>query len=294
MSKDSMHLQNEHTAEPSPLPESQRKSKSPNSRTKKSRLENSSEMPNPSPLGTGSTSLEGNLSESTKRTSLSVSESSAKPTQEEKKRRASLALRRLGVDPGEVAKCPAISPSLKKCRGGLKGLLNALRFNCDDPDIGKFLDAYDAANPSDIPHLSWEAICLAAQVNPKHFYGAAILAANTYCGNTSRMIAVTSHPAITKARVKYALMPSGEKDRNALDIMVGALPSAKGPTFIGKAVFGAGGGSQEDDDEEDKPSQVEAVGTFGPDDDIYEIFPPANEVQDKLISVRQRLTEGSK
>ncbi|MDE1871821.1 MAG: hypothetical protein KGI06_06310, partial [Candidatus Micrarchaeota archaeon] len=116
------------------------------------------------------------------------------------------------------------------------------------------------------------------------------VAATSFFSNTSRLIAVSSHPAITKARVKYALMPSGEKDRNALDIMVGVLPTAKGPTFIGKAVFG-GGGSEKDDGEE-VHTEAQAVATFGPDDDIFDIFPPANEIQEKITPVRQRLTSG--
>lgn len=166
-----------------------------------------------------------------------------------------------------------------------------MRFAREDSDIAKFLDAYDAIPPSDLPHLSWEAICLAADVNPKHLCGAAHVAAVTFFGSSSRLIAVSSHPAITKARVQYALMPSGEKDRNALDIMVGALPTAKGPTFIGKAVFG-GGGSEKDDDGEESHVEAQAVATFGPDDDIFDIFPPSNEIQEKIIPVRQRLTSG--
>lgn len=224
--------------------------------------------------------------------SSSVSEPNNKLSLKDKEKRAQGALRRLGVSREDLSRCPSISPILKKARGGLRALLSAMRLAADDPDIGKFLEAYDSVPTSDLPHLTWEAICLAADVNPKHLLGAVQVAAISFFSNTSRLIAVSSHPAITKARVQYALMPSGEKDRNALDIMVGALPTAKGPTFIGKAVFGGGSGQEKDEDGEESHVEAQAVATFGPDDDIFDIFPPANEIQEKIIPVRQRLTSG--
>jgi len=111
-----------------------------------------------------------------------------------------------------------------------------------------------------------------------------------YSKGTSWIIAASNHPSIVKKRVEFGLLPSGEKDRNALDVMVGALPSAKGPTFIGKAIFGAGDRGISKDDE-DEPETQQATVVFGVDDDLDQLFPPANTMQEKLTPIRQRLLE---
>ena len=55
-----------------------------------------------------------------------------------------------------------------------------------------------------------------------------------------KIITLSSHPQIAAARVAYGLLPAGHRDRNALDMALGFLPQPKGPTFIGKAIFGSG------------------------------------------------------
>ena len=62
---------------------------------------------------------------------------------------------------------------------------------------------------------------------------------------------------------------------------LGFLPTAKGPTFIGKAVFGAGGGSEK---EEQSGNAI-----FDGDSDINDLFPPAVDMQEHLVPIRQRL-----
>jgi hypothetical protein len=84
--------------------------------------------------------------------------------------------------------------------------------------------------------------------------------------------------------VTYGLLPFGEKDRAALDTAMGFLPSPKGPTFIGKAIFGSGKAVMDaqggDDDEapmrDDEP-------------DLDRLFPPANAMQEKLTAIRQKM-----
>ena len=77
--------------------------------------------------------------------------------------------------------------------------------------------------------------------------------------------------------MKYSQDPSGERDRQSLDIMVGALPSPKGPTFIGNAVFGGSTSPKGGGGEGDEPIQV-----FDGDDDINQLFPPASNMQERL------------
>ena len=163
------------------------------------------------------------------------------------------ALKRLKVKSETLLAAPQITPLLKtSVKGGLKTALDAMRFATDDQDISSFLKIYDKVPVGDRDRLPWEAIAIAAKVNPKHLLGAIQLAIQTHCWNRSRFIAISNHPDVTEKRVKYAKMAGGEKDRTALDIALGVLQSPKGPTFIGKqvAVFG-GGGQKKDESGED-------------------------------------------
>ena len=138
------------------------------------------------------------------------------------------------------------------------------------------------------------AIAIAAKVNPKHLLGAIQLAVQAHCWNRSRFIAISNHPDVTKARVKYAKMAGGERDRTQLDIANGYLSSPKGPTFIGKqvAVFGGGGGqkSEKDDDDDAEDGKVIEAKNYG-DDPFDVLFPSPLEIQDKLVPIRQKLLE---
>lgn len=209
--------------------------------------------------------------------------------------RAEQALRRLGVDVLALRSAPEITPMLKNAEGGLRAVLGAMRFCADDPSIQSFLEKYDSVPSGDREKLSWEAIALAAGVDLRVFLGSAMLALQSQAVNMVKIIAMTSHHKITKARVKYGLLPSGEKDRTALDTAMGFLPSPKGPTFIGKAVFGAGRQSINDQgagkgDEDDDGPVIES----DDDPDLDILFPPSTEMQTKLIPIRQRLLESNK
>ena len=210
--------------------------------------------------------------------------------------RAQQALKRLGVDVLALRSAPEITPLLKNAQGGLKAVLGAMRFAADDPSIAAFLEKYDSIPVGDRERVSWEAIALAAGIDLRVFLGSAMLALQSQAVNTVKIIAMTNHPKITAARVKYGLLPSGEKDRTALDTAMGFLPSPKGPTFIGKAIFGSGNqtmsaqGAGKGDDDED--GTVIEADTDEPDLDI--LFPPSNDMQTRLIPIRQRLLESNK
>ena len=210
--------------------------------------------------------------------------------------RAQQALKRLGVDTLALRSAPEITPLLKNAQGGLKAVLGAMRFTAEDPSIAAFLEKYDSVPAGDRERVSWEAIALAAGVDLRVFLGSIMLALQSQAVNTVKIIAMTNHPKITAARVKYGLLPSGEKDRTALDTAMGFLPSPKGPTFIGKAVFGSGGGGggsapaqMEDDDLDEEDTFVDAEKV-----DLEKFFPSSNTIQQKLISVRQKMLEDGK
>ena len=99
----------------------------------------------------------------------------------------------------------------------------------------------------------------------------------------------SNHPKVMQKRVEYALIAGGEKDRTALDIMVGSQQSAKGPTFIGKAIFGGGESSKKDDEDDDESDSQPALKTK--DEQIDALFPSLMSVQEKLVPIRQRLLE---
>jgi hypothetical protein len=205
-----------------------------------------------------------------------------------KQDRTKEALVRLGVKPEDLATCPQITPLLKHADGGLKAVLGAMRFAADDPDIGPFLEKYDSIPAGDRERLPWEAVALSADINIKHLLGAIQLAAQAHSVNTVKLIAVTSHPKITKARVRFGQLPSGERNRTALDTAMGFLPTAKGPTFIGKAVFGSSSSVGNSSSDEDSGTPM------GEDEIIDQLFPSVVGIQEKLIPIRQKLLEEPK
>jgi len=194
--------------------------------------------------------------------------------------RTANALRRLRISAQQLAESPQITPLLKKAEGGLEQVFMAMRF-APDEIVAAFLRKYDAIPVGDREHLPMEAVALAAGVDISHLLGSIMMALQAQSVNTVKIIAVTAHPKITEARVEYGLMPLGERDRTALDTAMGFLPSPKGPTFIGKAIFGSGKNAidqQRSDDDEDED-----------DPDLDKLFPPANDMQVKLTPIRQRM-----
>jgi hypothetical protein len=186
------------------------------------------------------------------------------------------ALRRLKISAASLTAAPQITQLLRQADGGINQVMTAMRLSPDDV-ISAFLKKYDAIPSGDREALPLEAVALAAEIDISHLLGSIMIALERQAVNAVKIIAVTGHPKITQARVAYGQLPWGDKDRTALDTAMGFLPSPKGPTFIGKAVFG---GKADDDDDDDDP-------------DLDKLFPPANAMQEKLTPIRQRLlTEG--
>jgi hypothetical protein len=150
-----------------------------------------------------------------------------------------------------------------------------MRFSPDDT-IAAFLSKYDSIPSGDRERLPVEAIALAAGLDVATLLGSVMLALQAQAVSAVKIIAMTAHPKITQARVVWGQTPFGEKDRTALDTAMGFLPSPKGPTFIGKAIFGSG--KAEEVEDEDSGSTLED-----------RLFPPANEMQQRLVPIRQRL-----
>jgi hypothetical protein len=174
----------------------------------------------------------------------------------------------------------------KQAEGGLKAVLDAMRFAVDDETIVKFLKKYDSLPAFDRELLPWEAIAIKAKIDLQQLTGAIMFALQAASANTVRMLAWAAHPSVMQKTIEYAKMASGEKDRSMFLTGTGWLPSAKGPTFIGKQVAVFGGTKPND------TGETTGAPVFDGDDDLDQLFPPSSEMQQKLIPIRQRLLEG--
>lgn len=208
--------------------------------------------------------------------------------------RTQQALKRLGIDLNLLRSSPEITPLLKNAEGGLKAVLGAMRFNSQDPSVSAFLEKYDSIPSGDREKLSWEAIAIAAEVNLQQLGWAAITAVEQHSAGITKMLLVSSQPKIMRARIKYGLLPSGEKDRTAAQTASGVLASPKGPTFIGKAVFGSGKSTMSAQDSGDSDDDDGPVIDGDDDPDLNHLFPSSVDVQKKMIPIRQRMLEDGK
>jgi hypothetical protein len=209
------------------------------------------------------------------------------------------ALRRIGVSVDELRTAPRITEMLERADGGMKTVLAAMRFQADQT-VQAFLAAYDRIPADDRRRVPIEAVALAAGVPVPALLGSIMISLQAQSVSLVKIIALTSHPRITAARAHYASLPGGHRDRTALDTALGLLPQPKGPTFIGKAIFGSGKSSMEqqrlnppeedEDDENEPPLAAAGIDGEAPENiDLDKLFPPANAMQEKLIAIRQKV-----
>lgn len=182
------------------------------------------------------------------------------------------------MKPEELAATPDITTLLKQANGGLTRTLEAMRHS-NDLNVISFLEKYDAIPIGDRKYLSWEAIALAAEVDHTYLLGGAILALQSYSANAVKIIALSNHPDVMKARVEYAKLPGGHRDRDAIQTGLGFLPTAKGSTFI----INPGSKPEAKDDPEDPEDERES--------DLDHLFPSLSKTQDTLVPVRSRMLE---
>ena len=183
--------------------------------------------------------------------------------------------------PEKLATLPQITPLFKRADGGLKGVIEAMRFASQDETIAGFLKKYDSIPAGDRERVPWEAIALAAKLDVQQLTGAIMFALENSSANTVRILGWTAHPEVMRKTIKYAKMPGGQKDRVTFHTGLDGSPSAKGPTFIGKqvAVFGSQGGKDAE----------EQAKTFGANNNPDELFPSSSVMQERLVPIRQRL-----
>lgn len=194
--------------------------------------------------------------------------------------RKKAALKRLGVSQDDLKTSPDISSLLKMGKGGLMAALAAMRFS-KDLNIVSFIEKYDSISERDRKSLSWEAIAISADVDAAYLLGATILAIQAHSSNAVKILALTNHPEITRARINFGTsLPGAERDRTAVDTGLGFLPQSKGSTFIINPTLNK---HEAKDDIEDPEDERES--------DLDHLFPSLSTTQEKLVPVRARLIE---
>ena len=190
-------------------------------------------------------------------------------------------LRALKVSPVQLQKTPDITAILKEVPGGIKFALAAMRLS-ESPLIIEFLGKWDKLPERyQRERRSLEACALHARIDVRHLWGEIMLAIRERSVHMVKVIATSAHPELVKKRIEFANLPGGVRDRDALDTMLGALPSNKGTTFINK--FFAG--KPQEETEQAEPQDEMA-------DDLDYIFPDASVMQEKIVPLRQKLLEG--
>jgi hypothetical protein len=136
--------------------------------------------------------------------------------------RRARALRKLGVSADQLASAPQITPLLKDIRGGPKAVLDAMHFS-QNPVVECFLAKRASLGVWARQNICWEAISLAAGLDPAHLLGAALLAWREHTLTVGEFFAVSHSLEVVKKRFEFAKLPGGWRDREALHKMLGFL-----------------------------------------------------------------------
>ena len=195
-------------------------------------------------------------------------------------RRRNTPLTRIGVSAVDLVRAPRISPILREIQGGKAKALKAMRFS-DTECIQKFLAKWDSISPRDREYLSIEAVAIAAKVDIRHLWGEIMLAMREHSVNSVKVIAVANHPEIIRKQIEFAQTPGGYRDRDSINLMLGALPTPKNQTTFINKVFTGGA-----KDEPDTPEPQEEL-----TEDLEWMFPDASAIQERSAPLRQKLLE---
>ena len=172
--------------------------------------------------------------------------------------------------------------------GGTQTIISALRYSIDD-DIIAFLDKYDNASEHQKKVMPLQAFVLSCGMECNKFIGAAILALRDHSINQVKLLAISNHPEVMRARIDNAKRPEGVKDREAIDLMLGALPTPKGATFITKQYITSGTAGEVKQIE----GQADEVEEMSSEDQLDFLFPSLTDTQKKLTSNTRMLNPAS-
>ena len=188
-------------------------------------------------------------------------------------------LQRLGINEIALLIAPDIETLVAMVTGGIEFAITSLRYSYDKDAIA-FLDVWDAAKKWDKRMIPIQGWALVAEVDPLRFLGVIMMAVRDYSANRVKLLAMMNHPEIMLARIENAKRPDGVKDREAIDIMLGALPVNKGATFITNNFVNAG--SELRMDQGQLPASTENEIIEAGDVDVDMLFPSLNDTQETI------------
>jgi hypothetical protein len=209
------------------------------------------------------------------------------------------ALKRIGVSVAELDKAPPITPLLKLAHNGLPQVIEAMRLAQGDDNITPFLTRYDSLSASDRRIIPFEAVALAAGVDIRKLLGSIMYALQQQSVSLVRLLTTSSHPEVVKARIKYARLPGGHQDRQALDTALGLLPPPRGgATFINTATIlgsgrdvmdsqGSGKGANAKSRKDDADDIID--GEDPENIDLDKLFPSPRIMQERLVEIREKV-----
>ena len=156
---------------------------------------------------------------------------------------------------------PKIEPILNRAIGGRQRAIETLKFSKDPSAIQllAFCAPLDWNTRQDVP---FEALCLAAEVDPTKILGAVILAARDVSRAEAALITVREHPEVVEATANFAKLPDYEKDREMFHKAAGWLPTPKGSN-INVNIFDPKPSVDSEDPDDDGPITLEGI--FGSD-----------------------------
>ena len=131
-------------------------------------------------------------------------------------------MRRLDIDPKVVALMPTEPAEiLTRCLGDKsqrfpRQKVFAYAASSPAPVCRKFMDAIGTIGKVDLAMLSFEAMCVKAQVSPLEMLGAILMSAKSLKATESALKAILAHPDVVQATVDAA--SSGDP------VMVGGIP----------------------------------------------------------------------
>ena len=153
-----------------------------------------------------------------------------------------------------------------------------MRFS-GNPLVRQFLTRYDKIPIGDQKYLPFEAVAIAAEVEPAYLLGEILLAMSEFSVASVKVIGIGRHPEVMKQTVEGAL-EGGVRQQEMVHSMLGALPKQGGSIFIGK-FFGG-----KEPEAEGAPERFE--------DDLDVIFPDVSKMQERVQPMRQKLLEARK
>lgn len=195
-------------------------------------------------------------------------------------------LRRLDIDPEELAAAPKVTDILIRCFSGKRQtipraqIVNYLSAS-GTPVARQFLAAWRSISKADLDRLSIEAVCVKAAVSPLALLGAVLMAAKLLKAQESALKAILAHPDVVDATVDTAkfLGPAGHADRKLLHEAIGFLPTKEGGMEIN---IGFGRPAEEKDKETDA------------DDSWDDAFPPLGDGVKTWSAQKHALLEAGK